>query len=42
MKLFERTKFRNAMKKINLEGGVKLFCALDNSEIDKIVDNCVN
>lgn len=41
-KLFEREKFRQVMKELNLQGGVKLLCALDNPEIEKIVDKCMD
>lgn len=41
-KLFEREKFRQVMKELNLQGGVKLLCALDEPEIEKIVDKCMN
>ncbi len=40
-KLFEREKFRQVMKELNLQGGVKLLCALDEPEIEKIVDKCM-
>lgn len=41
-KLFEREKFRQVMKELNLQGGVKLLCALDEPEIEKIVDKCMD
>jgi hypothetical protein len=40
-KLFEREKFRQVMKELNLKGGVKLLGALDEKEIGKIVDECL-
>ena len=41
-KLFEREKFRQVMKELNLQGGVKLLCALDSPEIEKIVHKCMD
>ena len=38
--LFERAKFRPLMKKLNLQGGVKLLGALSGQEIGSIVDEC--
>jgi len=40
-KLFEREKFRAVMKELNLQGGVKLLCALEEDKIGEIVDSCM-
>lgn len=41
-KLFEREKFRNVMKWLNLFGGVKLLGALPESKIIMILDECIS
>lgn len=41
-KLFEREKFRNVMKWLNLSGGVKLLGALPESRINLILDECIS
>ncbi len=38
--LFERDKFRSAMKKLNLIGGIKLLGALEEADIEQILDRC--
>lgn len=38
--LFERAKFRNVMKGLNLRGGVKLLGLLDEDQVGAIVDEC--
>ncbi len=38
--LFEREKFRGAMRRLNLIGGTKLLAALDSKEVRRIVDSC--
>lgn len=39
-RLFEREKFRAAMRKLNLIGGTKLLAALDSKEVRRFVDSC--
>lgn len=41
-KLFEREKFRNVMKWLNLFGGVKLLGALPENRIIMILDECIS
>jgi Family of unknown function (DUF6339) len=36
--LYERTKFRSVMKKLNIEGGTRLLEALDAEDIKRVVD----
>jgi hypothetical protein len=38
--LYSREKFRNVMKELNLQGGIKLLEVLDGKEINKIVEKC--
>lgn len=40
-KLFQRERFRPAMKELNLLGGTKLLSAMNNAEVVKIVDSCL-
>jgi len=40
-KLFERTLMREAMKKLNLAGGVKLLGVLPDQQINKLVEDCL-
>lgn len=40
-KLFERQVFRDFMKELNLKGGVKLLEALEEKDLDKVMDECV-
>ena len=39
--LFERTKFRRAMRELNLIGGTKLLSAMEENEINLIIKNCM-
>lgn len=39
--LFEREKFRAVMKKLNLQGGVRLLEALEEHEIEGVVEECL-
>lgn len=39
-KLFERTKFRELMKQLNLRGGVTLLGALNSEQLESIVEEC--
>jgi hypothetical protein len=39
--LFEREKFREVMKRLNLQGGVKLLGALDKETVQTIIENCI-
>ncbi len=39
-KLFNRNRFRSMMKKLNLQGGVKLLGILSPAELSQIVDEC--
>ena len=39
--LFERKRFRSIMEELNVIGGVKLFAALSEAHIGKILDTCV-
>jgi hypothetical protein len=41
-KLFERVKFRNVMKWLNLSGGIKLLGALPEGRIISILDECIS
>ncbi len=39
--LFERQKFRDLMKKMNLRGGVSLMSAMDETSVSHILNDCV-
>lgn len=38
--LFERERFRSAMRNLNLVGGTKLLGAMDDKDIEKVIDVC--
>lgn len=38
--LFDREKFRSAMRKLNLIGGTKLLGALEQKDVEQILDRC--
>ncbi len=39
--LFERTRFREFMKELNLQGGVRLLDVLDAQAINEIIEECI-
>jgi hypothetical protein len=41
-KLFERSLMREAMKKLNLAGGIKLLGVLPKEQVDSLVADCLN
>lgn len=41
-KLFEREKFRSVMKSLNLKGGVKLLGALEDEQLEQIINSCLD
>ena len=40
--LFERERFRRIMRELNLKGGIKLLGAMDEAEVEKILEECIS
>jgi len=40
-KLFERERFRRVMRELNLKGGTKLLGAMDETAVEKILEDCI-